>query len=155
MTKLEAAESAARSGAATVLCNSGRQDALLRVAAGEAEGTLFLPREPLRGRKHWLAFTARTRGELTLDAGAVEAVLKNGKSLLPAGLLSVHGDFGIGDVVTCMDEQGRSLARGLVAYSSQELTQISGQSTQSIAAVLGYERGHEAIHRDDLVILSD
>ena len=155
VTKLEAAESAARSGAATVLCNSGRQDALLRVAAGEAEGTLFLPREPLRGRKHWLAFTARTRGELTLDAGAVEAVLKNGKSLLPAGLLSVHGDFGIGDVVTCMDEQGRSLARGLVAYSSQELTQISGQSTQSIAAVLGYERGHEAIHRDDLVILSD
>ena len=155
VTKIEAAENAARSGAATVLCNSARPNALLRVAAGEPEGTLFLPGEPLRGRKHWLAFTARTQGELTLDEGAIDAVKKHGKSLLPAGIQSVQGQFGIGDVVTCIDDRGQALARGLVAYSSEELMRIAGRNTQDIAAVLGFDRGEEAIHRDDLVLTSE
>ncbi len=155
ITKLEAAESAARSGAATVLCNGSRADALRRAALGEAEGTLFLPGERLRSRKHWLAFTARTRGELVIDDGAIRAVVKSGRSLLPPGIVSVSGEFGIGDAVKCVDGDGRELARGLVAYSSRELDRIAGQPTDRIAAVLGYTNGAEVIHRDDLVVLGD
>ena len=75
--------------------------------------------------------------------------------MLPAGIQSVQGQFGIGDVVTCIDDRGQALARGLVAYSSEELTRIAGRNTQDIAAVLGFDRGEEAIHRDDLVLTSE
>ena len=91
ITKLEAAKSAASSGAATVLCNGTRRDTLLRVAAGEAEGTLFRAGERMRGRKHWIAFTAKTRGTLRCDAGAVRALVERGRSLLPAGVVAVEG----------------------------------------------------------------
>ena len=128
---------------------------LRRAALGEAEGTLFLPGERLRSRKHWLAFTARTRGELVIDDGAIRAVVKSGRSLLPPGIVSVSGEFGIGDAVKCVDGDGRELARGLVAYSSRELDRIAGQPTDRIAAVLGYTNGAEVIHRDDLVVLGD
>lgn len=153
ITKLEAAESAARSGAATVLCNGARRDVLQRVVDGESEGTLFLPGERLQSRKHWLAFTARTRGDLVIDAGAIRAVVKSGRSLLPAGVVAVKGEFGIGDAVRCVDAEGRERARGLVAYSSRELERILGHPTDEIAPVLGYTNGDEVIHRDDLVVL--
>ena len=156
ITKLEAARTAARSGAATVVANGRRKDVLLRIAAGEPEGTLFLPESRrLASRKHWLAFTARPRGELRLDPGAVEALLRRGRSLLPAGITAVSGEFGIGDPVRCTAPDGREVARGLVAYSSREVNRIRGLSTRQIEAVLGYSNGSEVIHRDDLVLLDD
>ena len=154
ITKLEAAHSAARSGAATVICNGRRSDALVRIAAGESVGTLFLPGSRLAGRKHWLAFTTRTRGALSIDAGAARA-LRDGRSLLPAGVMDVQGDFRTGDPVGCLDGRGREIARGLVAYPAAEPSRTRGLRTREITPVLGYSKGDEVIHRDDLVLLGN
>jgi len=153
-TKLEAARAAARCGAATVLCNGRAKDVLLRVARGENVGTLFVTGSRLASRKHWLAFTTRTRGELLLDAGAVRALVERGKSLLPAGISEVRGKFGIGDPVACLDSQGREIARGLSAYASDAIRRIAGLPTLQIEQVLGYSNGDEVIHRDDLVLVA-
>jgi glutamate 5-kinase len=155
ITKLAAARGAARSGAATVVCNGRRRGTLLRVAAGEAEGTLFRAGSRLASRKHWLAFTAHPRGRLGLDEGAARALRRGGRSLLPAGVVSVEGRFGIGDPVACIDPGGVEFARGLVAYASGEVERIRGRSTKEIARVLGYSNGDEVIHRDDLVLLHE
>jgi len=155
-TKLAAARTAALSGAATVLCQGSQRDALLRVAAGEPLGTIFLAGEEgrrLASRKHWLAFTTRTRGEIVVDAGAAEAVTARGRSLLPAGVVAVRGQFQMGDAVSCVDETGRELARGLAAYPSDAIAAIAGRATREIERVLGYSNGGEVIHRDDLVVL--
>jgi len=154
-TKLEAAQVAARGGAATVVCNGRTKDVLTRVAAGESLGTLFRAGNRLASRKHWLAFTTRTRGELVVDEGAARALLERGRSLLPAGVTEVKGRFGIGDPVACVDAGGRELARGLAAYGSEEIRRIAGQSARKIPQVLGYSNGDEVIHRDDLVLLDD
>jgi glutamate 5-kinase len=154
ITKLEAARSASLSGAATVLCNGARADILERVTAGEAVGTLILPGERLASRKHWLAFTTRTRGAMVVDDGAATALRSRGRSLLPAGVVEVRGDFGMGDPVVCLDTRGTEIARGLVAYSAKEVARIIGRSTKEIVQVLGYSNGDEVIHRDDLVILT-
>ena len=152
-TKLEAAQTAARCGASTVLCNGRARDTLLRVCGGEPLGTLFLAGSRMASRKHWLAFTTRTRGELVLDDGAARALVERGKSLLPAGIAEVRGRFGIGDPVACVDAGGRQLARGLVAYASDEIRRIARLPTGKIAQVLGYSNGDEVIHRDDLVVV--
>jgi glutamate 5-kinase len=141
ITKLEAVRSAAASGAATVLANGLRRGTLTRVAAGEREGTLFRGGSRIGSRKHWLAFTAKPRGRLLLDAGAVRAVLE--------------GRFGIGDAVACADEQGAEFARGLAAYAAEDVRRIKGLATSQIGRVLGYSNGDEVIHRDDLVLLAD
>jgi len=153
ITKLAAARSAARSGAATVLCNGGRADIIERVVAGDPEGTIFLPGERLASRKHWLAFTTRTRGSLVIDEGAAKALCSGGRSLLPAGIVAVRGSFGIGDPVSCVDEQNEELARGLVAYTSSDVRRIMGGPTREIERLLGYSNGDEVVHRDDMVIL--
>jgi glutamate 5-kinase len=152
-TKLEAARAAARCGAATVLCNGHARDVLLRVAHGEPVGTLFLTRSRLASRKHWLAFTTHTRGQIVLDDGAVRALVERGKSLLPAGIQAVRGSFGIGEPVGCVDAQGVEVARGLVAYASDAIARIAGLPTPKVPQVLGYSNGDEVIHRDDLVLL--
>jgi len=158
ITKLEAAKKAAASGAATVVANGKGNGTLLRIAAGEAEGTLFLPGRPeerLGSRKHWLAFTARPRGDLVLDDGAAAALRELGRSLLPAGVTDVRGEFGIGDPVRCVDARGREVARGLAAYSAKEIARIKRLATRQIASVLGYSNGNEVIHRDDMVIVGE
>jgi len=154
VTKIEAAKAAARCGASTVVCNGRRRDAILRVAAGEPVGTLFLASDRLASRKHWLAFTTRTRGALIVDDGAVRALVERGKSLLPAGISSVRGEFGIGDPVSCLDARGVEIARGLAAYSSEATRRIAGLPTRRIDSVLGYSNGGAVIHRDDLVLSS-
>jgi glutamate 5-kinase len=153
VTKLQAASAAARSGAATVLCNGRAPRILERVTAGDEVGTLFLPGQRMNSRKHWLAFTARTRGELVIDAGAARALRQRGRSLLPAGVVAVEGRFGIGDTVACVDERGREVARGLTAYTAEEVSRIRGLATREIPRVLGYSNGDEVIHRDDLVLV--
>ncbi|MCH2169879.1 glutamate 5-kinase [Myxococcota bacterium] len=155
-TKLEAATAATASGASTVLCNGLERDALLRVVGGEPLGTLFTPAEGnrvLASRKHWLAFTRKTRGTLQLDLGATQAITRDGRSLLPAGIVSVDGSFQVGDPVACTDPNGREVARGLVAYESEAVGRIAGRATRDIGQVLGYSNGDEIIHRDDLVTL--
>lgn len=153
ITKLEAARSAAHSGAATVLCNGAAKDVLTRLAGGELRGTLVLPGERLASKKHWLTYTSRTQGQLVVDAGAAAALVERGRSLLPAGILEVRGRFRMGDPVSCVTASQRELARGLTAYASDEVERIKGLATGKIANVLGYSNGDEVIHRDDLVVL--
>jgi len=155
-TKLDAAKSAGRSGAATIVCNGNTRNALVRAAAGEELGTLFMPGEPeqrMASRKHWLAYTARVRGSIVIDQGAARALIDRGRSLLPAGVVDVKGRFQIGDAVSCVDESGRELARGLAAYPAEAVEAIKGIATREIERVLGYSNGGEVIHRDDLVVL--
>lgn len=156
ITKLEAARSARHSGAATVLCNSREVDVLLRVACkGENLGTLFLAGPKIKSRKHWLAFTTHTRGTLTLDDGAVQALQQKGTSLLPAGISAVDGKFGMGDTVSCVDTQGHEIARGLIGYDAAATRLLMGASTSDIGKRLGYSTGDEIIHRDDMVLTRD
>ena len=153
VTKLEAARSAAGSGAATVLCHGRRRDVLVRVASGEPVGTLFRAGNKLASKKHRIAFTAKPRGQLVLDDGAVRALSERGRSLLPAGVVRVEGRFLRGDPVACVDARGREFARGLASYSADEVDRIKGLATARILAVLGFTNGDEVIHRDDLVLL--
>jgi glutamate 5-kinase len=154
-TKLEAARSAADGGASTVLCNGRSKDVLIDVAHGESVGTFFPNGARLNSRMHWLTYTARTRGDLVIDEGAVRALVDRGKSLLPAGITEVSGEFGIGDAVRCVGPDGAEVARGLVAYGSDAARRIAGESTRRIEQVLGYSNGDEVIHRDDLVLRKD
>jgi len=153
ITKLEAAKNAASSGAATVLCHGRKKEVLQRLAAGEKHGTLFAPGDRLRGRKHWLAYTAKTRGRIVIDDGAVRALEERGRSLLPAGVLRVEGTFEIGDSVSCVNQQGEEIARGLTVYSSEDVAKLAGRATKEIDRVLGYSNGDEVLHRDDLVLV--
>ena len=89
----------------------------------------------------------------TLDDGATRALVDKGRSLLPAGIVSVHGRFRIGDPVACVDSAGRERARGLVAYAAEDIERIRGLATREVERVLGYSNGAEVIHRDDLVVL--
>ena len=155
ITKLEAATNAARAGAATVLCNGQISGVLERLIKGEQLGTLFSPGEKLKGRKHWLAFTAKTRGQIVIDAGAARALTDLGRSLLPAGILRIEGQFDVGEAARCVDEEGNEVARGLVVYSSAEIERLAGLATAEISRVLGYTKGDEIIHRDDLVLVSE
>jgi glutamate 5-kinase len=155
ITKLQAARNAAHSGAATILCHGQIPGILEKLVKGERHGTLFEPGEKLRGHKHWLAFTAKSRGRIVIDAGAVRALGERGRSLLPAGILRVEGEFRIGESVTCVNESGQEVARGLAGYSSIDVARLAGQRTNAIERVLGYSNGDEIIHRDDLVLMSE
>jgi glutamate 5-kinase len=154
LTKVLAAQRAARSGAHTVIASGHEPDVLLRLARGERIGTLLLAQTtPLAARKQWLADHLTLGGRLTLDAGAVRALSRDGKSLLPVGVTAVHGDFERGAVVGCLDADGREVARGLVNYSSSETRRIMRRPSADIEPILGYMDGPELIHRNNLVLL--
>jgi len=153
VTKLTAAEKAARSGAATIICSGQSEEILLKLRAGETLGTLLTPsRGRLAARKQWLAGRLTAQGTLSLDAGAVEVLRRAGRSLLPVGVTEVAGRFDRGDLVVCRDGQGREVARGLVNYSADEARQIIGESSRRIEAILGYIGEPELIHRDNMVV---
>ena len=153
-TKVLAAKRAARSGAHTAIV-SGREAAVLtRLLSGEAVGTLLRSgTAPVAARKQWLADHLKPAGRLVLDAGAVKALISDGKSLLPIGATAVEGTFGRGEVVSLAGPDGREIARGLVNYGAAETARILRKPTSEIEATLGYVAEPELIHRDNLVIL--
>jgi len=154
LTKVQAARRAARSGAHTVIASGRESDALLRIAQGERLGTLLTARTaPIAARKQWLADHLTVSGLLTLDAGAAKALVRDGKSLLPIGVTTVSGDFARGEIVGCLDPEGRQVARGLVNYSAEETRRIMRRPSGEIESVLGYVDEPELIHRDNLVLL--
>ena len=154
LTKILAGKRAARSGASTIIACGGEERVLSRLAAGEEIGTLLRADTiTLAARKQWLADHLQLAGRLTLDAGAVRALKRDGKSLLPIGVIAVTGEFDRGEVVGCVDPDGREIARGLVNYSAQETTRILRKPSSEIEAILGYVDEAELIHRDNLVIL--
>ncbi|MGD8558657.1 MAG: glutamate 5-kinase [Gammaproteobacteria bacterium] len=153
-TKLRAARLAARSGASTVIAHGGEKDVIRRIYNGEHIGTLLLAdQSPVVARKQWLASHLQSKGKLVLDDGAVNVLKQAGRSLLPVGVTDVQGQFARGEVVTCIDQQGREIARGLVNYSASESHTIKGQPSQKIEQLLGYVDEPELIHRDNLVLL--
>jgi len=154
LTKVKAARLAARSGTATCIVNGRKPEILAMLREGAEVGTLLLPEsEPLAARKQWLASHLKVKGVFTLDAGAVRVLKESGKSLLPVGITSSSGNFQRGEVVSCVDEKGNPVARGLVNYNANEAASIIGHSSEEIFSLLGYEGDHEIIHRDNLVLL--
>ncbi|HXF66401.1 MAG TPA: glutamate 5-kinase [Burkholderiales bacterium] len=154
IAKVLAARRAARSGAHTVIASGREENVLTRLACGERIGTLLIaPAPTLAARKQWLADHLQVRGSLLLDAGAVRALTQHGKSLLPIGVHEVHGEFERGEVVSCLDEARREIARGLVNYSSSETRRILRTPSSEIESKLGYVDEPELIHRDNLVLL--
>ena len=154
LTKILAAKRAARSGAHTVIASGHEPEVLLRLAQGEAIGTQLLAESmPIAARKQWLADHLQVNGRLMLDEGAMRALVKDGKSLLPIGVKSIDGAFERGAVVACVSPEGRELARGLVNYGSIEARRILGKPSSEILSVLGYVDEPELIHRDNLVLL--
>ncbi|MGH8598761.1 MAG: glutamate 5-kinase, partial [Gammaproteobacteria bacterium] len=153
-TKVRAARLAARSGTSTVIASGNHPDVLLELAAGKPVGTLLAaPGAKRTARKQWLAGTLRVRGKLTLDAGACAVLTRHGRSLLPIGVIAVEGDFARGELVSCVDQRDREIARGLVNYSATEVALIKGLPTIKLATVLGFEHEPELIHRDNLVVM--
>jgi glutamate 5-kinase len=153
ITKVRAAQRAARSGAHTMIVSGREENALLRAAQGETIGTLLYATEsPLTARKQWLADHLQLAGSVTLDDGAIKA-LKSGRSLLPVGVKVVEGDFERGAAIACRTTDGREIARGLANYSSSEARRVAGHGTPEMEALLGYLDDEELIHRDNLVLL--
>jgi glutamate 5-kinase len=154
LTKVLAAKRAARSGAHTVIASGREVDVLLRLAAGESIGSeLMASTAVLTARKQWLADHLLLKGRVVVDDGAARALASSGKSLLPIGVVEVIGDFQRGDVVGCVTQDGREIARGLVNYASGDARQIARKPTGEIQATLGYIEEPELIHRDNLVLL--
>jgi len=154
LTKVLAAKKTMSFGIPTLLV-SGLDDAVLdRVARGESVGTLFWSgRGRIRDRKHWIAHTLKPMGRLTVDPGAVKALVEGGKSLLPAGVREVEGVFGFGNAVSVVDPSSREIARGLVNYDNEVLARIKGLKTSEVRKLVGTNFYEEVVHRDDLVVL--
>ncbi|MER6266330.1 MULTISPECIES: glutamate 5-kinase [unclassified Streptomyces] len=151
VTKVEAARIAAAAGIPVVLTSAVHAaDALL----GGDTGTYFHPTgKRSADRLLWLQHASTPQGSLTLDDGAVRAVVEGRKSLLPAGIAAVEGEFSAGDPVELRDTAGRAVARGLVSFDAKEIPQLLGRSTRELARELGRAYEREVVHRDDLVIL--
>ena len=153
-SKLEAARIATAAGENVVIANGHRDNVLLDVLAGKPIGTLILAQGPaVASRKRWIGWAADTRGTVAVDAGARRAVERNGRSLLPIGVVRVEGNFDKGDVVVLCDEQGAQFARGLTNYAARELRMIAGCATNRIDELLGHRPYDEVIHRDNLTLL--
>jgi glutamate 5-kinase len=153
-TKIRAARLSARSGAITIIANGAESNVIQRVSAGDTIGTLLVPdQQPVVARKQWLAGHLQPHGKLVIDDGAVKVLRESGRSLLPVGVSDVQGRFVRGEVVSCCDQHGKEIARGLVNYSADESRLIMGKPSAAIEAILGYVDEPELIHRDNLVLL--
>ena len=152
-TKIEAARRAALSGTHTIIASGKSKNILESLYIKNNLGTFLRSRElKLVARKKWLADNLKSNGKLFIDEGAVNAVMKDGKSLLSVGVLSIEGKFDRGEVVDCFDGLGKKIARGLVNYNSVEVKKILGQSSDKIESILGYINESNLIHRNNLVI---
>ncbi|MEM8830175.1 MAG: glutamate 5-kinase [Cyanobacteria bacterium P01_G01_bin.19] len=152
-TKLAAARIATSTGVRTVIAQGKKPQNILKILDGKDLGTQFEPQPKSdNARKRWITYGLVPAGTLYLDAGAVKAVTQQGKSLLPAGIISVEGEFSISDAVKLCDETGKELGRGLVNYNSSEVERIKGYRSSEIAKILGYDGTDTAIHRNNLVL---
>lgn len=155
-TKLQAADVARRAGTDVIIGSGRAREVVLRAVGGEPIGTHFPALEnPLVNRKRWILAGPRAAGQIVIDAGAAQALLANGRSLLPAGITAVTGSFQRGDTVEIVDADGKLLARGITRYQSSDLALIRGCRSDDIEARLGYAYGPVAVHRNDLILLQE
>lgn len=156
-SKLEAARIVGHSGIPMIIANGSNSRVVGQILAGEPVGTLFVPpRNRLTSKKWWIAFALRKpKGSVIIDAGATEALLKRGKSLLASGVRAVSGRFDAGAFVAVIDMSGDEIARGVSKFSSAELARIGGKSSGEAAKILGLASLSEVIHRDHLVLVQE
>ena len=153
ITKILAAKRAAGSGASTVIAWGRESDVLLRLARGEAIGTLLVAQTAkTQARKQWMADHLQMRGAVTVDEGAAHKLRDEGKSLLPIGMMAVEGEFSRGDVIAVRDPAGREIARGLANYASAEARLLCRKPSAEFERLLGYAAEPEMVHRDNLVL---
>jgi glutamate 5-kinase len=139
-----------------VIAAGSEPDVVIRVAGGEPLGTRFPALETrLESRKAWILTGPKPAGSIVVDDGAVEAITRRGRSLLPAGIRHIEGDFGRGDTVLIADLRRHELARGITAYTGADLRAIAGCRSDEIAPRLGYTYGDVAVHRNDMILLTD
>ncbi|MCT6867319.1 MAG: glutamate 5-kinase, partial [Gilliamella apicola] len=151
-TKVQAAEVAGSAGIEVIIAAGNKPNVIIDTVNNQSVGTRFIPpKTPLEHRKHWL-FGAPKAGKVLLDDGAVNAILNNGSSLLPKGILQVEQNFSRGEVIDICDKTGKSIARGVSRYNSDALKQIAGHHSQEISQIIGYEYGSVAVHRNDMII---
>jgi len=150
-TKIEAAKIATTAGTSMVIASGKKLHPLSALSEGGKSTWFPAPASPVTARKKWIAGHVKTNGAITVDGGAMRA-LRNGKSLLPAGVRAIEGDFSRGDVVVIRDQNGHELGRGLVAYDHDDAERLMGHSSHDIEALLGYRGRSELIHRDDMVL---
>ena len=154
-SKLEAANIATGSGEAVIIANGMQSEILSKIMNYDNVGTLFVPyNKKITSRKRWIGFTVKPKGRIYVDAGALSALQKKGKSLLPSGVVKIDGRFIKGDVVSIVDVDGnKEIARGLMNYSDDEVRKVKGLRTSLIKKTLGYKPYDEIIHRDNIVLL--
>jgi len=151
-TKLQAADVACRAGIDVVIAAGSKPGVIGDVMAGTPVGTRFHAQQsPLENRKRWI-FGAPPAGEITVDDGALAAILERGSSLLPKGIKNVTGNFSRGEVIRIRSLEGRDIAHGVCRYNSDALRRIAGHHSQQIGEILGYEYGPVAVHRDDMIV---
>jgi len=154
VTKLKAARIASRTGASTIIANGRLANVLQDIYAGDSIGTLLMGNQNRLGaRKQWIANQLHTKGHLVLDDGAARVLKESGKSLLPIGVTKVSGKFERGELVSCLDREGKEIGRGLANYSNAEAQKIIGKKSDNISSILGYIGDLELIHRDNLVLV--
>ena len=155
-SKIKAAKKVNSAGVPMVIARGDRPNILLKLFSGQKHGTFFIPqKQRLTSRKCWIAYSLKPKGIITIDEGAVKAILKNGKSLLPSGIVAVENDFGIGAAVEFQNQRNESLGIGLVNYSSNDINKIKGLKSSRIKQVLGHKSYDEVIHRDNLAITAE
>ena len=153
-SKVKSAKSISICGIPTIIANGLKKNIIQAIFDGKEEGTLFLPQAvPMGRRKHWIAFTKSPKGTIMVDSGAERALLKNGKSLLPSGIIAVYGKFSLGNSVIVINREEKKLAVGLVNYRSNDVEKIMGHKSSDIEKHLGYKHDDEVIHKDNLVII--
>jgi glutamate 5-kinase len=154
LTKVLAAKRAATSGAHTIIASGREPEVLVRLCNGEALGTaLGAQMATLSARKQWMADHLQLAGQVVIDAGAARALVSGGKSLLPIGVVEIRGEFARGEVVSCVDEKGREVARGIINYGSSEARRIARKPSSEIEATLGFVDAPELVHCDNMVLL--
>ena len=153
-TKILAAKQTMSFGIPTLVVNGFDDSIAEKIFEGKSVGTLFWAgREKINKRKHWIAHTLKPSGKITIDSGAAKAILARGKSLLPAGIIRIEGQFEFGNAVRILGEDGKEIARGLVNYNFRDLGSIMGMRTSAVRKIFGENFYNEVIHRDDLTLL--
>jgi len=153
-SKLLAAKKATSFGISVNIMSGKKKGLILSLLGGQHHGTEFISkRRGMTSRKGWIAYAMSPKGTIALDDGAVHAILKGGKSLLPSGIIRIDGEFGHNEAVFCADSAGKKIAKGIVNYSSYELDKIKGRKTSEIEGILGIKHEDEVIHRDNMVVL--
>jgi glutamate 5-kinase len=156
ITKLQAAKRCVSSGIAVIITNGANPEALTEILSGNFRGSLFLPADKkINVRKKWIGYVSHTKGFLVIDEGAKNALLKKNKSLLPSGILEVHGDFKANDTISVKSINNLEIARGVSGFSSSDLIKIKGRNTVEIEKILGHKLRDEVIHKDNLVLIEE